>query len=49
MRDWWNPSETCSVVAEMDRQLAVILLGLGAVIAICVALMVYAVAHSGGT
>jgi hypothetical protein len=33
----------------MDRQLDVILLGSGAVIAICVALMVYALTHSGGT
>ena len=50
MRGWWNPSEACSVVlVEMDRQLAVILIVLGAVLITCIALMVYALTHSGGT
>ena len=49
MRSGWNLSEACSVLVEMDRQLAVILLGLGVVIATCVALMLYALTHSGGT
>ena len=49
MQGWWNPSEACSVLVEMDRQVAVILLVLGAVLTICVALLVYSLTHSGGT
>jgi len=34
---------------SMDRQLAVILVAIGAVLAVVIALMAYSLAHSGGS